>query len=79
MKKKIIMLCSAVCIMACSMFVVASVKNDTSSPLIDSMVEALTNEENPTINNLHMKLWWVNEYFGGEAIICTYGGDDCCE
>ena len=79
MKKKIVLLCSAVCIMACSMFFFASVKNNTSSPLIDSMVEALTDGENHTLNNLHMNLWWVEEYFGGEAITCTYGGYDCCE
>lgn len=79
MKKTFLIIAAAVCVAFSGILLHGSMKNSDSSAIFDSMVEALTDGEQPTINNMHMKLLWVTEYFGGEAIICTYGGDDCCE
>lgn len=79
MRKALIIIATSVCVAFSGIMLHEQIKDSDSSVLLDSMVEALTDGEQPTINNIHMKLWWVNEYYGGEAIICTFGGDDSCE
>lgn len=58
-------------------FEVSQAYSDDS--LLYDNVEALANEEEPVLSNLHMYIWWVTEYYGGSAITCTLGGNAPCK
>ena len=59
--------------------VVVIMSKPRSSVILETNIEALTQSENPVLDNTHMYIWWVTEHFGGEAITCTLGGDLPCE
>lgn len=75
-KKKLIALASMVVVLFAGLMIRPMTE---SGVVLDKNVEALTQEENPVLTNLPMHIWWVTEYYGGTAIICTGGGDLPCE
>lgn len=77
MKTKKLIACASMAVVLFAGFMLRPMT--TSRVVLDKNVEALTQEENPVLTNLPMHIWWVTEYFGGEAIICTGGGDLPCE
>lgn len=76
--KRICITVSAVLLIALSSIVLI-IANRQDNDFFEKNIEALADNEGPVLTNIHMKIWWVSEFDGGEAIICTRGGDDSCD
>lgn len=77
--KTILALLVSALLVAGSFYSVHNICVRNSDSFIEANIEALVDEEEPVLSNLHMYIWWVTEYYGGSAITCTPGGWSPCK
>lgn len=77
--KTILALLVSALLVAGSFYSVHNICVHNSDSFIEANIEALVDEEEPVLSNLHMYIWWVTEYYGGSAITCTPGGWSPCK